>query len=115
MFDNDLFTNRKFKIGYCPVCDKALGRLIETRKTDGKVFDTLYTKAAAKKAIKDFRTEVNYSSLDIKAPKGLPYGWKYGENKEIVNKKTNERTIIQRSCDFYGNKQEIARKKQSHT
>lgn len=105
LYDKDNFIKRKLKIGRCPVCDKLVARLIETRIQDNQVFDTVYTKGKAEKIINQLSDEVAYSSLDnIPANKTL-YGFRYGENREVKNKKTGEITLVQKACDFNGNKE----------
>lgn len=107
LFSNSEFTNRRLEITICPKCDKLLARLVETRIQDNKRFDNQFSCRKAKRLIESCRNEVDYSSLDIpKQPKVL-YGFRYGENKERINKKTGETTIIQNAVDFYGNKERV--------
>lgn len=103
--NNESFTDRRLKIATCPVCNHTLARLIETRIADNKKFDTLYTRRKADKVIQEVQDEIEYSSLDNIPVKGSLFGFRYGENKERVNKKTGEVTYTQKACDFYGNKE----------
>lgn len=109
LFDKDNFIKRKLKVGRCPVCGKLVARLIETRVQDNKVFDTFYYKQKAEQIIEKLIDEVNYSSLDALPKDGTLYGFRYGENKERINKKTGKCIITQKACDFFGNK-EIVKK-----
>ena len=107
LYDNKHFIKRKLKIGRCPVCNKLVARLIETRIADGYISDVMYVKGKAESIINQLQDEVSYSSLDnIPKPKTL-YGFRYGENTERVNKKTGEKTITQKACDFNGNKEVV--------
>lgn len=115
LYDNEHFIKRKLKIGRCPVCNKLVARLIETRIADGYVSDVMYVKGKAEKVINSLQDEVAHSSLDnIPTTKTL-YGFRYGENKEVVNKKTGKTTVTQKSCDFYGNKEVVKRITQQKT
>lgn len=104
---NKDFTNRKLEIGCCPECFNHVVRLTEKRLIDGKVFPTIYTRSKAEKVISACENEIEYTNLDILSKKGTPFGFRYGENIEKVNKKTGERIKIEKACDFYGNKETI--------
>lgn len=107
LYDNEHFIKRKLKIGRCPVCNKLVARLIETRIEDGYVSDVLYVKGKAAKLINSLQDEVARSSLDnIPVPKTL-YGFRYGENTERINKKTGVVTVTQKACDFNGAKEVV--------
>lgn len=106
---NSDFTDRKLEIGVCPKCGKDMCRLIETRLADNVKFDQQYNKGKVKHIMNQYIEEVEYSSLDILPTKGSLYGFRYGETKEKVNKKTGEITITEKACDFYGNKDVINR------
>ena len=101
------FIKRKLKIGRCPVCNKLVARLIETRIADGYVSDVLYVKGRAEKIINQLQDEVSYSSLDNMPVAKTLYGFRYGENTERVNKKTGETVVTQKACDFNGNKEVV--------
>ena len=105
--DSEEFTDRRLETAECPVCGHMLARLIETRIADNKVFDVLYTRWKADKVIKDIQGEIEYSSLDSVPVRGSLYGFRYGQNIERRNKKNNEVTIIQKACDFHGNKEVV--------
>ena len=107
---NSDFTDRKLEIGVCPKCGKDMCRLVETRLADSKRFDQQFNKAKARQVIAQCLEEVEYSSLDIMPTKGSLYGFRYGETKEKVNKKTGEVTVTEKACDFYGNKEVISKK-----
>ena len=106
LYNNEMFSHRRLEIGCCPKCDKLLARLVETRIVDGKVFDTTYKNVNAERVIRELKNDIQYTSLDLPKHDGL-YGFRYGENSERVNKKTGERTITQKACDFYGSKEVI--------
>ena len=107
LYDKDNFINRKLKVTRCPVCNKLLARLIETRIEDGYVSDVLYVKGKAEKIIDQVTDEINYSSLDNIPNRKTLYGFRYGENKEHKNKKTGKVTLTQKACDFNGNKEVV--------
>ena len=65
LFDNKNFTARKFYLGTCPICKKGLAKLVETRKSDGKItpwnFDNKVDKdASAEKFIRKMTNKCTY-------------------------------------------------------
>lgn len=82
--------------------------LVETRKTDVKVFQDkpVYGKEA-KKLIDREKTRILYKRSEILKSKGKPFGWTYGENKEIHNNKGEIIAIRQKRCDYFGQKEII--------
>lgn len=104
--DDDMFMERKLEIGTCPKCLKLLAKITERRKTDSRYFEGAYSEEQAKRLIKDCSGDILYTSNDLKQDKVL-CGWVYGENRESTDKRTGERVITQKACDFYGTKQVI--------
>lgn len=103
-----LFVNRRIEIGVCPNCEKKLVRFVEQRVSDGKIFDDTYKTRKAEKCLSVNKDDIEYTSLDsFNSGKKCLYGFRYGETKEKVNKKTGEVTIVQKACDFYGNKEVV--------
>ena len=107
LYSNTIFTHRKLEIGHCPKCGKLLARLVEKRVTDGKIFETTYSKSKAQRLINECKDEIEYSSLDVPKTRKVLHGFRYGENREKINPKTGEKTIIQMACDFYGSKEKV--------
>lgn len=107
LFSNNEYINRRLEILICPICDKQLARLVQTRIEDNKKIDTLLSGKKAKRLIESCRNEVDFSSLDTPKQKKVLYGFRYGENRERVNKKTGESTVVQMAVDFYGNKEKV--------
>ena len=102
--DNDYF-NRRLEMAICPVCNNQIARLVQQSKVNGDVKEITVSRRKAKRLINEHRGNVEYSSLDVTKQRTVLYGFRYGENKEKINKKTGERIIIQKACDFYGNKE----------
>lgn len=107
LFSNDFFTHRRIEIGHCPKCEKLLARLVEKRVTDGQWFDSVYSKQKAEKLIKAHENQIEYTSLSYPKPNKTLHGFRYGENFERVNKKTGTTQVVQKACDFYGNKEVV--------
>lgn len=105
--DNEKFTRRKFYLGTCPICLKGVARLVETRISDHKVFNEFIYGIKLERLIPRLIKEVNYTNEDMKKLSKSPFGFCYGENKEIHNSKGEVVEIRQSRCDFYGNKQLI--------
>ena len=81
--------------------------LIERRKVDDQLFTKYVKQRDVNKLREQYRNEIEYKSTDLLTPKGAPYGWRYGVNKELTNKKTGNTTYTQEACDFYGNKEVV--------
>lgn len=109
LFSNEDFTHRKLEITHCPKCDKLLAKLVEKRIIDGKMFETQVQQGKAHRLINSCKNDIEYTSLDCPKGNKTLFGFRYGENKEKINKKTKEVTLVQKSCDFFGNK-EIVKK-----
>lgn len=109
LFPNKDFYNRKVEFGVCPHCKKDIACLVEYRKSDDMKFVKYSKKMEADKFKELYKSEIEYKSTDLIINKGTPYGWVYGENKQIIDKKTGEIAYKQIACDFYGNKEEIKR------
>lgn len=84
--------------------NKTVVSLVETRIADNKVFIDTQSGIRAEKIIQDEKSRIQYTRQDvIMSRKGKPYGWTYGDNKEIHNNKGEVISIRRRRCDYYGN------------
>lgn len=104
--DNNLYSNRKLSIGFCPICSKPVAELIEWR------FDGIFNRQnavgiKANDLMIEHGAEIVYSmrECNYKKVKSKPFGWKYGINKCV--KSGNKEVIRQYASDFYGNKELI--------
>ena len=53
--------------------------------------------------IQNEKNRIMYTRQDVVcSKKGKPFGWTYGENKEIHNNKGEIIAIRQRRCDYFG-------------
>lgn len=106
--DNEEYSHRSLEIGICPECTHQVAKLVERRKSDGVKTMTQVSRRKAKRLILECEKDIEYTSLDTpKRTKSL-YGFRYGENTERI-RKDGTRTVIQKACDFNGNK-EIVKK-----
>ncbi len=98
----EIYPTRKLSIGFCPVCDKPVAELIQTR-FDGEVEKHQYTGLKADKFVFDNKDSILYAASECNylRYKSKPFGWKYGVNKSVIVK--GKEHIRQYSCDFYGN------------
>lgn len=80
------FTARKLLHGICPICKRSVVTLIQKRTSDGKIFKTENIKGlAAIKTIYRERKRLKLKFANINNTN--MFGYVYGENKEIRNKK----------------------------
>lgn len=103
LYDNDKYIRRKlYFVNECPVCQKPLAMLVQTRISDNKKFKTLYKKEAALKAFEKYLQETNYKSTDVPKTSGETFGLCYGEYTE---QRRNGKVvkIKEKAKDFFGN------------
>lgn len=79
--------------------------LSEKNLLSGNVFTQRNKGDKALKIIDREKSRLLYTSDDIKITKGKPYGWTYGDNREIRNNKGEIVEIRQYRHDFYGQKE----------
>ena len=96
------FTSRKLFIGRCSFCKELAIDLIETRISDNKIFINQLTGIEAVKTIYREKKRKLTVIPDIKT--NNLYGWIYGHNVQIRNKKGDVVQIRQYASDFKGNK-----------
>ena len=102
------FTERKLYIfEYIDRKVKTITVLVEKDKLTGEVFTQRNKGQKANNIIEQEKIRILFTSDDIKVQKGKPYGWTYGENKEIHNRKGQVIAIKQKACDYYGQKETI--------
>ena len=103
--DLNNFTERKLYIfEFIDQKVKIITVLVEKDKLTGEVFSQRNKGQKANDIIERERIRILFTSDDIKVQKGKPYGWIYGENKEIHNRKGQVIAIKVKACDFYGQK-----------
>ena len=96
------FTARKLYIGKCSVCGSEAVTLIEKRISDNKVF---VNKIEGIEAIKTIYREKKRKLVELPNIKeDNLYGWVYGINTQIKDKKGNVTKIRQYASDFKGNR-----------
>ncbi|MBQ4113769.1 hypothetical protein IJD34_00020 [bacterium] len=106
--DLNNFTERKLYIfEFIDQKVKIITVLVEKDKLTGEVFSQRNKGQKANDIIERERIRILFTSDDIKVQKGKPYGWIYGENKEIHNRKGQVVAIKVKACDFYGQKETI--------
>ncbi len=101
--DINNFTSRKLIYAVCPVCKEQIITLVEKRISDNKVF--ISKNISGINAVKTlYRERKRLVSQNFKIDVSDLFGWIYGVNKEIVNKKGEVTQVRQYSSDFFGNK-----------
>lgn len=97
------FNDRKLLLGKTPK-GKTVVSLVETRIVDLKVYVDTQSGLKAEKIIQNEKNRVLYTRQEVLlSRKGKPYGWTYGDNREIHNRKGEVVAIRQYRSDSYGN------------
>lgn len=97
------FDNRKLLLGKTKK-GKIVVSLVETRKIDLKVYVDTQSGLKAEKIIQNENKRVLYTRQElIYSRKGKPFGWTYGDNREVRNKKGEVVAIKQYRSDNFGN------------
>ena len=96
------FMARKLFFGTCKYCKEKKAFLIETRISDNKKFKNEFKNIEAVKVIYREKKRKLITIPDIK--KDSLYGWVYGVNVEIKDKKGTVTQVRQYASDFKGNK-----------
>lgn len=96
------FTARKLYTAKCNICGDDIALLVEKRINDGKIFTNNFNGIEAVKVL--YREKKRKIVCLPKIEYNNLYGWIYGVNTEIRNKKGETTQIRQYSSDFYGNK-----------
>ena len=106
--DNEDFCNRTLFIGNCPICKKHVAELEQKNsKTHTNVKIKKCGEAATKFIVSLLSDKVS-SLRNINKMKftSKPFGWRYGVNRQIVDKSGNK-TVEQYAMDFFGNSELI--------
>lgn len=102
LYDDNNFVRRKLYVATCPECGKDLSLLVQTRRSDNRKFQTLYTKEQARKAYEKYKKETDYKSTDMVKTRGQTYGICYGAYTEIKDKNGKIVSVKEKAKDFYG-------------
>lgn len=97
------FTSRKLYIGKCKICGDDAALQIMTNTETGKTYFNLYNGIEAVKIIYREKRRKLVTFPDIKSDN--LYGWIYGINVQIQNKKSSITRVRQYASDFSGNRQ----------
>ena len=96
------FTARKLYKAICPICGEDVVQLIKKRIQDNKIFCNNLNNIEAVKTI--YREKKRRITVIPSIEHDNLYGWIYGVNKEIRNKRNDVTQVRQYSSDFQGNK-----------
>lgn len=94
--------NRKIYIANCPICNKEMV-LYSSVKSNGEYFEKYYYSNGAKKIKERLKKDITSTMLGFKEKYKMPYGFKFGINKEI-RKNGKVVGVKQFASDFWGNK-----------
>ena len=102
LLDKDGQTKRKLYLANCPICNKEMA-LYSCLDANQKQYEKYYYSGGAIKIKQRLKKEVTSTMLGFKNKYKMPFGFKYGVNKEI---KRNGKVVgvKQYASDFWGNK-----------
>ena len=102
LLDKDDCTKRKLYLANCPICNKEMV-LYSFVASNNEYFEKYYYSNGARKIKERMKPEISSTMLGFKNKYKMPFGFKFGINKEI---KKNGKVvgIKQFACDFWGNK-----------
>lgn len=101
LLDKDGEINRKLYLASCPICNKDMA--LYSYVKDSECFEKYYYSGGAKKIKEKLKKDITSTMLGFKTKYKMPFGFKYGINKEI-KKKGKVVGVKQYACDFWGNK-----------
>ena len=103
LLDDDRRINKKLYLANCPICGKkmALYSYCDLNKTN--YFEQYFYSGGVDRIKEKLKKDIVSTMLGFKDKYKMPFGFKYGLNKEV---KRNGKIIgtKQYACDFYGNK-----------
>lgn len=101
LIDRDNHTKRKIYLANCPICNKEMA--LYSCFIEDRYYEKYYYSNGARKLKERFKKDIAATFLGFKTKAKMPFGFKYGINKEI-KQKGKIVAIEQYACDFWGNK-----------
>ena len=101
LLDLENETKRKLYLANCPICNKEI--VLYSSLKNGEYFEKYYYSGGARNIKDRLKKDKTSTMLGFKTKYKMPFGFKYGENKEII-KKGKVVGVKQYACDFWGNK-----------
>ena len=103
LLDDEKYVNKRLYLADCPICGKkmALYAYMDAKKEN--CFEQYFYSGGVNRIKEKLKKDIVSTMLGFKTKYKMPFGFKYGLNKEI---KRNGKTVgtKQYACDFYGNK-----------
>ena len=102
LLDKGSEIKRKLYLANCPICNKEIV-LYSSIDDNGQLIEKYYYSGGAIRIKERLKKEVTSTMLGFKTKYKMPFGFKYGVNKEI---KKNGKVVgvKQYASDFWGNK-----------
>lgn len=102
LLDTDECKNRRLYIADCPICGKKMALYSYCEIKSGNFYEQYFYSGGALRIKEKFKKDITSTMLRFKTKQKMPFGFKYGKNKEI---KRNGRIVAieQYACDFWGN------------
>ena len=103
LLDKEFEIKRKLYLANCPICQKEIAVYYCFDLENNQLIEKYYYSGGAKRIKQKLKNETVATMLGFKEKYKMPFGFKFGINKEI---KRNGKIIgiKQYSSDFYGNK-----------
>ena len=102
LLDSPEGIQRKLYLASCPICNKEMA-LYSCLRADNVYFEKYYYSNGARRIKEKFKKDIVSTMLNFKNKYKMPYGFKFGINKEI-KRKGKIVAIKQYASDFWGNK-----------
>ena len=101
--DNENESKRKLYLANCPICQKEIAVYLCFDNKNNTIFEKYYYSGGAKRIKQKLKNDICATMLGFKENYRMPFGFRYGVNKEI---KRNGKIvgIRQYASDFMGNK-----------
>lgn len=102
LLDTPKQTNRRLFIANCPICGKKMALYTYCESESKNFFEQYFYSGGAVRIKEKLKKDIVSTMLRFKTKQKMPYGFKYGKNKEI-KRKGKIVAIEQYACDFWGN------------
>ncbi len=101
--DRDNFIKRSLYLASCPICNKNMALYVHYDEKSKEWHEKYYYSGGVEKIKSRLKKDLLYTKLGFKNKYKTPWGFIWGDNREI-RRKGKIIGIKQYACDFFGNK-----------